>query len=237
MQNSGRFWLAIILIAVGLVFLTGQLGILTPLGISVGWLFGLMWPLILVGVGINLLYKRNLVGGMILLLIGAVFFISNATSWNFWSSLWPLLIIAVGLIILLRPKEEERKEEISKGKKEKREAKPYSSEDSIDELVVFSGKEKSIRSQNFAGGKITSIFGGTTIDLRKSKIKKEGAMLDTVSIFGGVKIIVPENMRVESSGTPILGSWENKYKSPAPKGAPLLKITGSAIFGAVEVIN
>ena len=36
-------------------------------------------------------------------------------------------------------------------------------DDYIDEVSIFGGAEKSISSQNFKGGKVTSVFGGSEI--------------------------------------------------------------------------
>jgi predicted membrane protein len=103
--------------------------------------------------------------------------------------------------------------------------------------VVFSGKDKHIESKNFSGGKATSIFGGMKLDLRDIGLAKDGATIDAASVFGSLKIYVPRNIKVETSGTPILGSWENTFRSESKAKTKVLKITGVAIFGSVEIIN
>lgn len=153
----------------------------------------------------------------------------------FLGILWPLIIIVIGFIILFRNQEDET----SKNKIEKSTAGNVQAEAAgdIDEIVIFSGKNKRIDSKNFKEGKATSIFGGMKIDLRDIRLSANGATMDVASVFGSIKIYVPKNIRIESSGTPIMGSWENKFKSESKVKNKVLKIIGVAIFGSVEIIN
>ena len=57
------------------------------------------------------------------------------------------------------------------------------------------------------------------------------------SVMGGIAIIVPPHLQVECDGLAILGHFEGMERTtgePDPD-APLLRITGVAVMGAVEI--
>lgn len=56
-----------------------------------------------------------------------------------------------------------------------------------------------------------------------------------VAIMGGVEIKVPEGVSVEIGGLGIMGGFSGKsQKSPRP-GAPVVRVTGLALMGGVDV--
>lgn len=105
----GRVIWAGILIWAGLVFLAENLGLLSfvpgafPFGIGV-------WGVILAGAGIILLIEvvirllvpayRQPVGGTVILAL--VFIGIGLGNWFGWNLIWPIILIAIGLSILLR---------------------------------------------------------------------------------------------------------------------------------------
>jgi len=72
--------------------------------------------------------------------------------------------------------------------------------------------------------------------LSEAKLAKEGASLEITCLFGGLEIIVPKNVIVETHGTPILGGWKNKTTpKPTSSKVSILNVTGTVIFGGVEI--
>jgi predicted membrane protein len=110
-----------------------------------------------------------------------------------------------------------------------------SSEDFVNEVVIFSPLLKSIKSENFKGGKIVAIFGGGEVDLSQVKAAEKIVNMEVVAIFGGVKIIVPKGWRANSQGTAIFGGYNSKVEPG--DGETVLNIKGAAIFGGVEIVN
>jgi hypothetical protein len=53
--------------------------------------------------------------------------------------------------------------------------------------------------------------------------------------MGGVEIIVPDDIDVETEGTGIMGGFEHFAHTSDDPDAPLLRITGFAIMGGVEI--
>ena len=56
-------------------------------------------------------------------------------------------------------------------------------------------------------------------------------------MFGGVSIIVPPEMRVIDTGSAIFGGREIAGETPESwrPDAPVLRLTGTCVFGGVEV--
>ncbi len=56
-------------------------------------------------------------------------------------------------------------------------------------------------------------------------------------VMGGIAIIVPPHLQVACDGVGILGLFEGIERSAGKRdpGAPLLRITGVAVMGALEI--
>jgi predicted membrane protein len=187
--------------------------------------------LIFFGVG-HLFTPSNRVWGLILIGVGAIFQLNNLGFTRIGiGDLWPVAIIAVGLVLMwgaLRPPN------VSKG--------PIDSTDMFNAVAIFSGCERRVKSQNFKGGRATSIFGGVELDLRDAKIEGDEATIEVNCLFGGVDIRVPDNWNVHSTSIPVLGGFSDKThissaEDPAGGKRKTLIITGAIVFGGVEIDN
>jgi hypothetical protein len=94
----------IILIALGIIFLLRNMGALP----GDAWdLILRLWPLVLIAMGLdNLITRQGVAAPTIFVAIGAVILLDNLNivQWNVWQvilSLWPVLIIAIGLDLLV----------------------------------------------------------------------------------------------------------------------------------------
>jgi predicted membrane protein len=114
------------------------------------------------------------------------------------------------------------------------EGKKYYGGDRISETVVFWGIDKNMDSKAFKGGDATVVFGGAKLDLRDAQLDKNGAKLVLNTAFGGIEVLLPKDCNVISDGVGILGGWDNKFNQRESKG-PKLEITGTAIFGGIEI--
>jgi predicted membrane protein len=102
-HRGGLVW-PIILILVGTIFLLNNLGIIG----NVTWQTVLQfWPILLVAIGLDGLFRRNeIVGPVFMIGLGAILLMSNLgiLIWDAWETLWrlwPLLIIAIGLEVMV----------------------------------------------------------------------------------------------------------------------------------------
>jgi hypothetical protein len=82
-----------------------------------------------------------------------------------------------------------------------------------------------------------AFMGGVELDLREAIIDPQVTEISVLAVMGGVVVIVPPNVRLESDGFAFMGGFEDQLKQPASgdPNAPLVKLTGFAFMGGVEV--
>jgi len=84
---------------------------------------------------------------------------------------------------------------------------------------------------------VLTVFGGAELDFRDAVLPGKEVTLRATCVLGGVEITVPPEMRVVDNGIAILGAREiagNVDESASPD-APVLRIEGVCVLGAVEV--
>lgn len=79
-------------------------------------------------------------------------------------------------------------------------------------------------------------MGGIGLDLREANLTSPVTDIWIFAMMGGVEIIVPPDVRLESDGFAIMGGFEDQLKEPASRDpdAPLIRVHGIAIMGGVE---
>ena len=236
---KGKYLFGILLIVIGVGFLLDQLNI-----ISFGNIFSLYWPMILIIIGlIGLFDKRSSkFGNTILIILGFMFQINrlNIIDVNVFSLIFPVLIILIGINLLFSRRKRlfnsKRNELIYDSKDTESEfTKNIDLDSEIDVSAFLSEVETNNRSQQFRGGRATAIMGGIDIDLRGASLYENIAELEITAVMGGVEIMVPDNWRVEISGTPLLGAMENKSGYNIDSSSPILRIKGFVLMGSIEI--
>jgi predicted membrane protein len=228
-SRTGLVWGALI-VAAGVALLLDHMGF-----IVIGSLFH-FWPMILVFFGVGHLFTRsNRAFGVILIVVGIIFQLNGLGFTHVrFADMWPVAIIVVGLVLMwgaLKPPT------VVKGGND-----AGISPDVFNATAIFGGVERRIKSQAFRGGRATCVFGGAELDLRDAIIDGEEATIEINCIFGGAEIRVPETWNVHSMTMPVLGGYSDKTHisaAPDPSGAKrkTLHITGTIIFGGVEIAN
>jgi predicted membrane protein len=220
------------------------------------WIFN--WHMFLIALGIFIGFRSNFRGGawIILILVGSVY-----TMQDFYPDihlhryLFPGILIIIGLTIVLNPSRSRRLHEwketwdsdgrrcdnsrwgskYATGFSTSREG--YTSEDFIDTTAIFGGVHKKIVSKTFRGGDITTIMGGTELDLTQADFTGT-IRLDVTQIMGGTKIIVPAHWEVRSEVTALFAGFEDKRQQPTVSNPEkVLIIDGTSIFGGIELKN
>jgi predicted membrane protein len=226
--NSRRGW-GVLLIIVGLIAL-GNVFDIIPYDVK---RIIISWQMLLIAIGvISLINNRSVVPGVILIAIGA-FSLMNQY-WEFpehWRhAFWPLVLLVFGVYLIIAPPRYLRNWS--------KPGKNGDNRDFIDEVAVFSGGDRIITSQNFQGGRILSIFGGSKINLMNAKLAEGPQVLDTLSIFGGSNVIVPAGWTVKVEVVAIFGGFSDKRErmiNLVYDQNTMLVIKGMAIFGGGEV--
>lgn len=229
--NLGRAAVGIIIVFVGVGFLLESV-------FDVDFELGELWPLILIIYGALNLPSRDVRGLMsfpgVVLLVGGLILFLNLVGMDFslvdLFSLWPILLILVGLRILWKAWARSR-------------GPAAMDEEAFPNIMaVFSGSEKRYSSPRFRGADVTSIFGSVEMDLRDAEPVPEGAVIDLFVLFGGVELRVPREWRVVDQATPLFGSVEHKQGPAEPAAVeggdvprPVLTLRGLVLFGSAEL--
>lgn len=82
-----------------------------------------------------------------------------------------------------------------------------------------------------------ALMGGVEIDLTEARFEDGETTIQAFALMGGIDIYVPEDIAVQVNGTGFMGAFENhatNQAQPRP-GTPLVKITGLAVWGGVDV--
>lgn len=82
-----------------------------------------------------------------------------------------------------------------------------------------------------------SVMGSITIDLTRARIASGTSEIDVRCVFGNIEILVPPELRVECDGSTLAGNFESETKLTVAysQDGPLVRISGTAIMGNVEV--
>ncbi|PIB36840.1 hypothetical protein BFP72_16260 [Reichenbachiella sp. 5M10] len=217
-HSNRRASLGIMLVVIGILFLLDNLQIFS---FSVPhYLF--TWQMILVVVGVFQLATGNQRGGILLITIGLVLWLPDYFDISF-RQYWPVILIALGLSFFFKS----------------RTGKIYKENtDSIDHLAILGGTNQSVQSKHFAGGKITTIFGGVELDLRQSSLEDGKAILDSFTTFGSVKLFIPNDWVVNYEATTVFGGFKDKrIHKPTEYFGNVLTVKGLVLFGGIELIG
>lgn len=82
-----------------------------------------------------------------------------------------------------------------------------------------------------------AMMGGVEIDLTDARFEDAETTIQAFALMGGIDIFVPEDITVQVNGTGFMGAFENHAQDQAQPlpGAPLVRITGLALMGGVDV--
>ncbi|MEX0837037.1 MAG: DUF1707 domain-containing protein [Gemmatimonadota bacterium] len=84
---------------------------------------------------------------------------------------------------------------------------------------------------------VMAVMGGAELDFRDAVMPPGVTEVQIYAFWGGVDILVPPDMHVESTGFAVMGGFDHAAEDavePSP-GAPSLRITGIAVMGAVDI--
>jgi|GEM_PF-1925041 len=85
--------------------------------------------------------------------------------------------------------------------------------------------------------RVVAVMGGIDLDFRAALLEPGITDVQVTSVMGGVAIVVPPGLPVVCAGTAIMGNFEGMDCGTAERDptVPLLRISGTAIMGAVEI--
>lgn len=89
-----------------------------------------------------------------------------------------------------------------------------------------------------------AMMGGVELDLREAALQAHETTIRAFAIMGGIEIYVPDDIHVVVEGLGLMGGFSEEAgrSKPdprpvrqAPPGAPVVRVTGLALMGGVEV--
>lgn len=219
-STDKRLWLGIVLLLAGGIFLIDNLEI-----VRIPYYF-FSWEMLLLLIGFALLVTGRK-AGFILIIIGGFFMLDYIRGIPYWFDdlFWPMILIICGLYFITR----------RSGGRSRRES---SGNNYLDEVAIFGGVDRIISSDKFNGGKVTSIFGGTKINLQDAKLSEDVNVIDVFTLFGGSDFIVPPTWNVKIKIFSIFGAFSDNRKTAIgteKDQSKELVLKGFVCFGGGEI--
>jgi hypothetical protein len=104
-------------------------------------------------------------------------------------------------------------------------------------VAIFGGAARKGRWRVPPVSTVVTVFGGADLDLRDAILPGREVTIRAVSVFGGMSVTVPPEMRVVDSGVAIFGGRDVSGESPDSEGpdATVLRLQGACVFGGISV--
>jgi len=199
------------------------------------------WKTLLILIGVVLITnKQRKVAGTILIVLGITFWIPALFDVNvrFHQVFWPMILIGVGILVISRRGNVPMTHGWDKEKwKHNFGGHTDYQDDYINDISIFGGGHKSVQSENFKGGNLTSVFGGSEISMKNANISSDGCVLDVFTVFGGTTLIIPNDWKLQIDAVSILGGFNDKRRvaSSEINQNKVLVIKGLVMLGGIEV--
>lgn len=214
--------LGIILILFGGLYFAHQAELIDPRV----WRIVFSWQMLLIALGILSLSEQKYAWGTTLIVVGSLFMYKRYTG-HAIEYFWPILIIMAGLALIFVNPKMWRNDRFKQGRVEG---------DFLNETAIFGGNDRIVHSDNFTGGSVVSILGGSKIDLTECNILPgNGVMIELTSILGGSTLIVPSDWNVKMEITSILGGYTDKRKHTRVDNTKTVVLRGVCILGGGEI--
>lgn len=219
--------IGLVFLGIGSILILRNLGLI-PYGVR-NYIF--QWENILIVVGAVLaITKQNIRVGFLLIGLGIFFSLDHLFDIRVnVFDLWPLVFIVAGLYIISR----------SKNSKNFDPSENSFNSDMVEDTAIFGGGDRVVTSQNFQGGTLTAVFGGSNIDLTSSRLAEGEHVIDVFYMFGGSKIRIPQDWNVQVNVTGIFGGMSDKRAlvDTDHDSTKTLYIKGLTLFGGAELTN
>lgn len=228
-MNRRTSWLwGIVLIVLGMVWGVNALGLARIDIFFPGW-----WTLfIIVPCFISLFNKdKDKTGDLIGILVGVCLMLGCLGVLHFgmiWKLIVPVILVICGVSMILKDSLK------SKIIKEVEKLSEEGSNEREEYWAAFAAQKIDFDKQDFKGCKLEAVFGGIKCDLREAKIKHD-VVISSSSIFGGVTILVPDDVNVKIVSTSLFGGVDDKRKSATKDAKVTICIESTCLFGGLEV--
>lgn len=224
MRDLTKSMWGIVLIIIGLVLGLNALNITNINIFFDGW-----WTLFIIIPSIIGLFdeKEERTGNIIALVIGVAFLLASQNIIRFeiiLKLIIPFILVAIGISLLFGNNIKNKVTEKIKN----------TNKDNLENIVATFAEQKiNKNSENFKGASLDAVFGGITLDLRESNLEKE-TVIKASCIFGGIDILLPNDVNVKIKSTPIFGGITNKIRNNN-ESKKTVYIDAFAMFGGIDI--
>ncbi len=236
-STDSRLIIGIILILLGGILMMNTMGLMEwPVSYYI-----FSWKTLLILIGLVLITnKQRKTTGMVLIGLGVLFWIPSVfdVDIRLHQIFWPMVLIGAGIVVISRRGNVPRQKGWNKEHwKNNFGGDATYSEDYINDVSIFGGGKKNVESKNFRGGNLTSVFGGSEINMVSADMSPEGCIIDVFTLFGGSTLIVPNNWKIQIDAVSILGGLNDKRRvMPSEMDSDkTLIIKGMVILGGIEI--
>ncbi|MBQ8209170.1 MAG: hypothetical protein IJZ35_01110 [Clostridia bacterium] len=225
MKKAKNILWGILLIAAGVLFALKVLNVIDFNIFFDGW-----WTLIIIiPCAVGIFTESDKLGSIIGVAIGVFLLLccQDVLSFELLSKLLlPAIVIIIGIRLVIGGLFGNKANELfNKMKENGLNHKEY--------YATFSSQNISFNGELFESAELNAVFGGVKCDLSGAVIDKDCAV-KVSAIFGGITILVPENVNVKVGTNSIFGGVTNKAES-ADKNRPTIYISGTCMFGGVDI--
>ena len=218
------------IIALGLIFGLNALGLFNIDIFFDGW-----WTLFIIVPSVISLFTEKdklmslgfLVAGIILLLAA-----QNVFSYDVaWKVILAVLLVIAGLGLIIKStfRNQNDKEVEKKVREAEKDGKTMDSQ-----MAIFSGSDRVYKDETFQGSNLVAIFGGAKLNLKNAKFDKD-TVIKAFTLFGGIDIIVPDDVKVKLKSGFIFGGFSDDRKNATEKGKYTIYIDAAGGFGGVSI--
>ncbi len=227
-QFRSIIW-GIAIIALGIIFGGNALGLFNLDIFFDGW-----WTLfIIIPSAISLFTDKEKIGSLGFLAAGIILLLAAQDVFSYevaWKIILAVVFVLAGLAIIVKAIFHNKNDkEVAKKVKDLEDNKTMDSQ-----MAVFSGSDRVYNGETFSGSNLAAIFGGVSLDLRKAKFTKD-TVIKAFALFGGVDIIVPDDIIVKLKSGFIFGGFSDERKNVSDKGKHTIYIDAAGGFGGVTI--
>ena len=222
---SNILW-GIALLIIGVLLILNLFGVIAFTLFFAGW-----WTLFLIIPAIvGIICNSNKMADIVLLIIGIILLLcaQNIIDWStVWKVALPIIVIFIGLKLIFSNRNQNNTTSAS-----------FDSYSTISEEHSVSFSENTICPNSIIPKqiKLNANFGSLNLDLRNATIQ-DGIIINANANFGGIKIIVPFDVKVKTIESGFFGGTKNNTSNNVLDRNISITIITNCKFGGVTITN